>query len=64
MGSFSFTQWGITVAIATVAGAILGGLLSLLVEILFGKKLSEKVKSVLIFGGAVVGYAIIKVMWL
>ncbi len=51
---------------AALLGAAIGGglgfVLSLIVESLGGKKLSSRTKNVLVWGGVIVGYAVIKAL--
>ncbi len=59
---FSFASFFKSVAFATIMGGVLGFLVSLLVEVTLGKKLSEKAKGIIVFIGVIVGYSTVKVL--
>ena len=61
MASFNWGTVLLATVIAGLLGGLLGGLMSLGVESLFGRRLSDRVKSGMVLGGVIVGYSVIKV---
>jgi len=59
---FSFASLFKSVAFAAFMGGVLGFLVSLLVELVVGKRLSAKAKRIIVFIGVIVGYSTVKVL--
>ena len=59
----SVLSFFVSIVFAMVVGGALGYIISYLVETVFGSTLSEKARNIITFGGAIIGYVIIKVLF-
>ena len=57
----SLLEWAKSVILAAIIGGVLGALFSVLAELVFGPKVSEKTKWYIILACVLVAYAVIKV---
>lgn len=60
IATFGWSRYVGAVAFAALIGGVLGFVMSILVELVIGRRLPEKIKSAVVFIGALVGYATVK----